>query len=266
MPSSSLLTNHHRVLATLLIHHIDYESQLAAFREQLHQHREHEDKLYSKIDALEKKSQESHNPSAYFPSYDRDELCHHSVYQDAAHSMAAVGMLAPFFESILKQVFLGLRILIQEGATPTPAHPRFMDAITDRCWDCQFFLSDGKLKRGGIVLGIKDLSSAVGLSPYFTSSLTNVLEALFAYRNRMFHFGFEWPLKERTSFNKRILEENWDNWFAVATTDGKPWIFYMTKTFISKCLEEIDELLIAVGKFAEDLPNPPTQNGLPAIM
>lgn len=263
MPSSSLSTYRHRDLATLLIHHVDYESQLVAFKEQLGRHREQEDHLYSQIKDLETESKESSKLIASFPSYDRDELCHRSVYQDAAHSMAAVGMLAPFFESVFQQVFHGLRIFIQDEVTPMPAHPRFMGAITDHCWDCRYFLLDGKLKRGGIVRGIDDLSSAVGLTPYFTPSLMNVLEALFSYRNKMFHLGFEWPINERANFNNRILNENWDNWFSMATSDGKPWIFYMTQTFISKCIQEIDELLSAVGRFAEDLPCPIDRNELP---
>jgi hypothetical protein len=263
MPNSSLSTYSHRLLATLLIRHIDYESQLAAFREQLERHREQEGYLYSQIDDLEKRSQELSNPAASFHSYDRDELCHRSVYQDAAHSMAAVGMLAPFFESIFQQMFHGLQILIKDEVTSVPDHPRFNGATTDRCWDCHYFLSDGKLKRGGIVRGIEDLSSAVGLTPHFTASLMNVLEALFSYRNKMFHLGFEWPIKERTSFNNRIRNENWDNWFSVATSDGKPWIFYMTQTFVLKCVHEIDELLSAIGRFAEDLPSPGGRNELP---
>ena len=44
---------------------------------------------------------------------------HQSVFQDAAHSMAAVGMLAPFVESLFKQAFPG-NLLDRNGRAPMP--------------------------------------------------------------------------------------------------------------------------------------------------
>src|SRR6266702_4274601 len=48
------------------------------------------------------------------------EHYHSSGYQDAAHSMAIVAVLAPYFESLFKQAFPGIRNwLAREARMPT---------------------------------------------------------------------------------------------------------------------------------------------------
>ena len=76
--------------------------------------------------------------------------------------------------------------------------------------------------------------------------------ALTAYRNSMFHNGFEWPLAERQMFGELIAAEGWpDGWFKKSTTGGVPWIFYMSDEFIAHGLEVIDQLLEGVGRYLE---------------
>jgi hypothetical protein len=51
--------------------------------------------------------------------------------------------------------------------------------------------------------------------------LEPVLEALFEYRNRVLHSGFEWPPENRAKFENRI--KAWPaGWFECATSGDKP--------------------------------------------
>ena len=69
------------------------------------------------------------------------------------------------------------------------------------------------------------------------------LAALFAYRNKMFHNGFEWPMKERHKFSEEIQRRGWPpEWFKKSTSGDQPWIFYMSADFIQHCLDTIDQV------------------------
>jgi hypothetical protein len=90
-----------------------------------------------------------------------------------------------------------------------------------------------------------------GLTAHLPADLKPTLQALFEYRNNMFHFGFEWPTNERERFQKRTAD--WpSDWFSMAAIDHKPWIFYLTDAFIDHCLTIIDSVLGGIGVFARD--------------
>lgn len=102
-----------------------------------------------------------------------------------------------------------------------------------------------------MVAGIMQLSSATGLNEFLPINLAKTLSAVFAYRNKMFHLGFEWPVHEREKFSILIINEKWPTtWFHWATSGSKPWICYMTDELISECLTQIDGVLHAIGEFA----------------
>ena len=176
------------------------------------------------------------------------DALHQSGFQGAAHSMAAVGMLAPFIESLFVSIFSGLRKYVQIKNNGSNDDPRIA-APQDEFWDPHFAFDPGGYRRA-IVDGIEQLSRTIGLSKYLPSGYVKMLSALFAYRNKMFHLGFEWPMKERCKFNKRVQSGEWpDEWFGKATRGDKPWIFYMSDEFITHCLKTIDEVLEAIGAY-----------------
>ena len=113
---------------------------------------------------------------------------HASVYQKAAHSMAAVGMLAPLFESILCQSFSGIRRSFETNSIPFSSHPRWK-LITKEQWDCHYvFTQSGGKKKKFLVKGVLQLADATGLTAHLPNDLRPTLHALFEYRNKMFHF------------------------------------------------------------------------------
>jgi hypothetical protein len=175
------------------------------------------------------------------------EHYHSSGYQDAAHSMATVAVLAPFFESMFKQAFPGIRKWLErEDRMPATNHSRWRMPL-EKQWDCQF-VSTGKNR--SIVAGIFELSTASGLAADLPSDLNATLSALFAYRNRMLHLGVEWPEKERNAFATTIAEQHWpQEWFSHWTSDGKPFMFYLTSTYVDHCLKAINGIIPGIGKF-----------------
>ena len=97
--------------------------------------------------------------------------------------MAAVGMLAPFTETLFTKFF--------------PCLPKEKDK-----------------NRQGIVKAISYLSKSKGLANFFPENYEETLDALFSYRNKMFHNGFIWPENERNKFQERINDRGWPtNWF-----------------------------------------------------
>lgn len=188
---------------------------------------------------------------------------HTSVYQDAAHSMAAVGMLAPLVESIFHQALLGTRDYYVSQSLHRPSHPRWQEVEKDG-WDCHSVWKKGKRSKN-LVEGIFQLADAVGMSPHLPENIQPKLRALFAYRNKMFHHGVGWPPVERSKFAKLIQIEKWpDSWFKAATSDRHPWIYYMTETYISDCVSVIEQIIEAIGSFARQLSNRVTQQENPA--
>jgi hypothetical protein len=234
-----------RDYACLLLPDLDYDAQLRAIHNLLRLHRRASGELgeeIREIDAYARRSVGLRNERAVDEWLDR---MHASVYQDAAHSMAAVGMLAPLVESIFHQALCGVR----ERVSSAPSnHDRWQHPGDKRRpeWDCHFIWNGSKWEKD-LVKGIRDLADAVGLSRHLPEDLMPKLQALFRYRNRMFHHGFEWPMDERENF----CRSDWpDHWFSAATSGGNPWVFYMTDVFIDECVNSIAQTIEAIGAFA----------------
>lgn len=145
------------------------------------------------------------------------ELAESSCYQDAAHSMAAVGMIAPLIES-------AFRVALHSIGNKLP---------------------QGHLAKN-IVKGVEE----VGMREYLPLDLEPTISALFEYRNKMFHGGFEWSKEDLKKFEKLLDENRWpSDWFAKATSDDEPWMFYMTSTFVYHCLEITEGVIRGIEQF-----------------
>ncbi len=229
----------------------DFDSQLLAIRGLLRRNRNADQSISDEIKELEKLSRHLKGVAADRACDEWVDQIFYSTYQDAAHSMSAVGMLAPLVETIFYQCFQGIGKQFYPASQPCKTHDRW-DAAHVIQWDCHFVVAKGRIQKD-IVKGIFQLSDAVGLSVRFPSDLKAVLSALFAYRNSMFHHGFEWSVEERERFSKRIQNEGWPSaWFSVATHNDNPWIFSMSDNFIQHCDKTIELVLDAFGCFVRD--------------
>ena len=240
-----------RDLALGLFGEHDLKAQLLAITGLLSRNQQDDEALEAKIKQLNKDARANARRSAMYRLQLEDEWLdslHHSVFQDAAHSMAAVGMLAPFIESLFVSIFGALRKYEKSNDIPLLDDAR-INASPSEFWD-PHFVFDPKGRRRGIVAGIEQLSRTTGLKEFLPCGCVKVLSALFTYRHRMFHLGFEWPVEERIKFDRRVQSgELPAKWFRKATSGDEPWIFYMSEDFILHCLNTIDEVLDGVGAY-----------------
>lgn len=176
-----------------------------------------------------------------------DEL-HSSVFQDAAHSMAAVGMLAPFVESLFVTIFQKLRA---KSTSVVPIDKRWQIA-DEFFWNPRRYFADGQAKEN-TAAGIQQLAKSIGLKKHLPRDYGKCLNALLTYRNFMFHNGLEWPIDRRRDFARQMQGGGWpDDWFKTSESDGEVWIFYMSEVFIEHCIEVIDGVLDGVGAYLKE--------------
>ena len=204
-------------------HNFDYDEQLIAIRELLVRHRIADNELNTEIERLSELAKATHNEHVI------DEQIAHvqsSVYQNAAHSMAAAGVIATFVESVFRRALLGIDHLVQNGPV--------QDGYPYRLW--------------------KDILKGVvrkGMMRHMLGDLEQTLSALFLYRNKMLHYGFEWPIKERRDFNSRL--KDWpSDWFSRATSGDVPWVFSMSVAFMEHCLVRADKIIDGIEEYCQE--------------
>ena len=199
----------------------NYRSQMDAIRALFNRLNQSEDDLQERILEVEEYAVEATDEPNEFGMDERDFLVHFSIFQDAAHSMAAVSMLAPTVESAFKDV-------CRKIGRPVP------------------FPED---ETGGLVADIMTvITEENGVRECLPDDLRPTLEAMFEYRNKMLHCGFEWPRAEVERFDKR--RKAWPiEWFVHSSVGGRPWIFYMSRSFISHCLDTAEAIVQGLGDF-----------------
>ena len=236
-----------RDAAGLVVPHLDYESQLIAILQLLGHQRRAEKEIDAEIDKLATLAKRSGNEHTIELWCDRVSQ---GVYQAAAHSMAAVGMIAPFVESTFYQAFRGIERAVIKADPPLSRHERWRPPAEDQ-WDCRYVWKNGRRSRN-VVGGIAQLADAIGLLPHLPDDTEATLSALFEYRNKTFHFGFEWPIEERRRFDDQLRKCKWPaDWFSRSTIDEDPWIFYMSSNFIDHCLATAGEIITGIGHFCD---------------
>ena len=236
--------------SAVLIETIDIDSHLLAIYETFRWIESLKKEKSSEIKKLEEATKNPQDKNLPFTSVDfLVGAYHQSVYVDAANSMSTIGMIAPTLESILYEIFKNIGTKY-EHTILNESSSRFKLKEKEK-FDCHYFF-DKKLKKGvkGLTKGAIELIEDTGLITYLPSDLSYVIDAIFSYRNKMFHNGFEWPESEKIIFEKKINNSNWpQEWFSKATSDNKPWIFYMTDLFQTKCIKTINDIIIGTGNF-----------------
>lgn len=234
-----------RDAAGLVMPHLDYESQLIAILELLRHQHQAEREIDARIDALSSFAKRTGDQDAI--DLWAAHMSQH-VYHAAAHSMAAVGMIAPFVESMFRHAFKGIELRMAKTAPPPLRHERWQQAAEDP-WNCRYVWNRGQRQRD-LVRGIMQLADAIGLLPHLPDDIEPTMSALFEYRNKMFHFGFEWPIEERRHFGNRLRTSQWPaSWFSKSTHNDDPWVFYMSSRFIDHCLATAGGIITGIGRF-----------------
>ena len=195
----------------------DYDAQLFAIRSLLSHQEQDDQELSNRIEEASNVAKRARGPANDHAVNALVELMHMSCYQDAAYSMAAVGMIAPLIESAFRKAFSAI----------------------------------GKeLPQGHLVENIAKRVEEVGMKKHLPKGLKPTLSALFAYRNKMFHGGFEWSSEEIKKFERQLDKSCWpSDWFSKATTDNEPWMFYMSPGFVDQCLDMAEQVIKGIRKF-----------------
>ena len=237
--------------ALILTSKVDFETQLFAIKNVLRLNQKENERESAKTEEIRTSIQDAHGEYADYLVEMWVEHLQNSVFLDAAHSMSAVGMLAPFVESLFDWIFTGLRE-IQNQDLEQAANDRTL-CSQNEFWDPRLvFHRKGRSK--DIAQGVQQLADSIGLREYLPDDYGKTLSALFSYRNKIFHNGLEWPMEERENFEKLIQEKAWPlEWFPKSTSGGDPWIFYMSDSFIEHCLTKIDQVLEGVGKYVKKM-------------
>ena len=231
--------------AALLLSMLDYDAQLIAIDQCIRMHRQAEEELQDEITKIGQIAERSSGLGCMAAESKWIDCLHHSVYQDAARSMAAIGMLAPFIESFFHQLFLALQE--HKSRQIVSNHDRWSQ-IQKIEWDCHYFF-DKRGSRRDLVQGILQLSDATGLGDFLPSDLKPTLQALFQYRNKMFHHGFEWPEEERERFHRTIEQNQWEDWFEWSKSGEQWWICYMKSSFVDHCLKIARSCIKGIGAY-----------------
>ena len=205
----------------LVLQDLDYHAQLSAIRNLLFWQKQSKDKLEADIKEAEVYAAKTSGALNEHAVDELTDLLHSSCYEHAAYSMAAVGMLAPLVESVFRQGFQDIAETLPQGA---------------------------------LAKNITRLVDKVDMTRYMPKDINPMLSALFDYRNKMFHCGFEWPIKERQRFEDRLNNSDWpSNWFLKATSGEEPWMFYMSPKFVELCLDRTEQIIEGIRRFAFDV-------------
>ena len=117
------------------------EAQLAAIRALLRQHLDANRTFNEEIARLEEHARTLTGIGNEWAAEEWNDRVHHSAYLGAAHSMAAVGMLAPLFETLFHGIFRCIGAQFFPTSFPGTGHLR---------WDVRRVADvESRLGRGG---------------------------------------------------------------------------------------------------------------------
>ena len=201
---------------------IDDESQLRAIRGVLVRNRAAEVRLDAEIETLDALAKRTRSEQAID---DLHCLFDVSTYQDAAHSMVAASLLAPFIEGVLSRAVRGVEHL---KGTHAPVHRGRAN------WRA-----------------IKHRIVVYGIQAYMPPDFDEVVDALFLYRNKVLHCGLEWPRDDLNEFGSRLRKWPAD-WFSRVTLNDVPVIFLMTPTLVRRCFVLADQITGGLIDFEEN--------------
>ena len=233
----------------------DWESQLIAIRVLIQRNILASEKVSNEIDDY-KNWLTSHNGSNYW-HYENEctDLMHMSVFHEAAASMSAIGMIAPTIERISRCFFTNLGSLYTSRGLPPPTNKRWTMPVKDSTsrWNCSLRLTKNG-EETDFIGGFRQLAKASGLHKHISEKMMHWLDAMFYYRNRMFHDGIEWSKDNKDDFQKEIIARSWEDYFSFSTSNNDPWIFYINKEYIAKSPDLMSEFLDSLASFCKALP------------
>ena len=211
------------------IFEFDYVSQLQAARQLLVRNEQADARLSNEIEETQRWASASSSDDRDVAFVHTIDLIAESIYQQVAHSMAAVGVVAPVIEAVFKDA-------VRRAGEELP--PR------------------------NFVERLPEIINRTGMNDYLHDEIAVTMEALFRYRNTLFHWGFEWPADECEKFQNAM--NGWPlGWFSVAALEMQQEVFIMSPTFIEHCLKTAEDVTKDLQDFLVDRAR--KENGLEPV-
>ena len=145
-----------RDLAQFLIEGLNLESQLIAIRSVLSRNEKAEAGYWQAAKLLEEHAAAEEGEYGHHLTDRWVDHMHQGVYLDAAHSMSAVAMLAPFIESLFSAVFREIRRR-EEKERPPAAMDKRTRLSRDLLWNPHLVLNAREVN-DDLVKGIEELA------------------------------------------------------------------------------------------------------------
>jgi hypothetical protein len=171
------------------------------------------------------------------------EGCIEGTYAHIGYCHTAVAALAPMFEGMFAHEFMVLR-LINGDKVPDGEHRR-CKKDAEVFWNPKLSVNRKDELEQNVQQGSVQILTALNLIKRFPPKFKSATEALFTYRNRSLHDGYEWPKEKRVKFKKLIDGHGWGDWFSWARENGDPWIAYMNDEFIRECFNVAGDSVVA---------------------
>ena len=243
----------------------DYNMQIAVINGVLHSNRQSESRISDEIATIENRLQQEY-PKGSMTNYmetldaiesleaERALLLTINQLQMIAHSAAAVGLIAPLFESLLKSAF---RIFEEEiGDSPFRKDVDACWRSAERWdWDPGYYWKNGKRQKD-LVEGTLQIARSIGFVKHLPPNLKTTLTAIFSHRNEMLHVGLEGDDKQ-DQFKNWLARSGRQKWFhETRKIDDRGEInkrYYMSKEFTDHCLQTARSVVVGIGHYLQQL-------------
>jgi hypothetical protein len=237
-----------RDFLSLIPTEFDLDRQLEIIQAIFHRNRKTSGETIKEIESIKEAANRLQGSAADQAVEDYGTMVYWAIYEDAAHGMSAIAMLAPLYERVLHGCLALIGGTYHQQHLPNPTHVRWTGG-SDYRWDCRYFWPGTKWKKD-VYLGSKQLLEALDLLSVLPADFLPVYSVVVAYRNKMFHHGLEWPIAERKSFKGRIVSEGWSaDWFSCSQSGNDPWMVSLTDQFVDRCIALLLALADLLGGY-----------------
>lgn len=191
----------------------------------------------------------------------------------AACSQIIAASFCPLLESLFTRAFDRFRLACQCLAQPN--HVRWTAQLTQsdefKRWSpCWHFYKQDRPPRNDFLKGYRQVLEAIGFDGTLPekSHEAQVMAALFMYRNKSLHHGYEWPERTRAAFVENLKQQSrayqrWKDWFFVCEYGGKPWIITSSKRLAVDAVEAVKTIASKLREVETQLGGTPSEEGKP---
>lgn len=174
--------------------------------------------------------------------YEQEENFYMGLFVEAAGSHIQVVSACTLLESLITKEFSQYGQWFKEQGNPT--HVRWNQALEEAINPKRVFKSNGELKdKNNFIDGYIQLCEACNISQYLNEEFVGFLKAMLFYRNYVVHNGLEWGRDNINEFKSKVGKDIVSEYFDVASTGGKDWIYTVKRETIIKLRGHVTSMI-----------------------